>query len=80
LIGAASTRTTTWSGEGSAIGTLASDISSSPLFVISERSSSPVLPSELIVILPVSAVPNWPGVFSGYSGKASLFMPFEITK
>ena len=77
LIGAASTRTKTWSAEGSAIGTLASDISSSPLFLISERSSSPVLPSEVIGILPVSAAPNWPGVFSGYDGNASLIMPRE---
>src|SRR5260370_30824219 len=41
LIGEASTRTTTSSGPGSGTGTLASDISSSPLFLISERSCSP---------------------------------------
>src|ERR1700732_378794 len=38
LIGEASTRTTTSSGPGSGTGTLASDSSSSPLFLISERS------------------------------------------
>jgi hypothetical protein len=27
-----------------------------------------------MTILPVSALPNWPGVFSGYGGKASLIM------
>src|SRR6266481_2719836 len=43
LIGDASTRTTTSSGPGSGVGTLARDISSSPLFLISERSCSPVL-------------------------------------
>jgi hypothetical protein len=43
LIGAASTRTTTSSADGSAIGTATSDISSSPFFLISERSCSPVL-------------------------------------
>src|ERR1700733_10469880 len=75
LIGEASTRTTTSSAEGSAVGTLTSDISSSPLCLISERSCSPVLLSELMVTLPVSAEPNWPGVFSGYGAKASLIMP-----
>src|ERR1700737_1533568 len=48
LIGEASTRTTTSSGPGSGVGTLASDISSSPPFLISERSCSPVLVSVLI--------------------------------
>src|SRR5476649_1394311 len=43
LIGVASTLTTTWSGPGSGTGTLASDSSSSPVFLIRERSSSPVL-------------------------------------
>ena len=41
LIGVASTLTTTWSGPGSGIGTSASDSSSSPLFLIRERSCSP---------------------------------------
>jgi hypothetical protein len=27
-----------------------------------------------MTILPVSALPNWPGVFSGYGGKASLIV------
>ena len=58
--------------EGSVIGTLASDISSSPLFLISERSSSPVLPSELIVTSLFRLEPNWPGVFSRWPGNASL--------
>src|SRR3954471_14206778 len=49
LIGEASTRTRISSGPGSGIGTLASDNSSSPLFLISERSSSPVLLSEAMV-------------------------------
>src|SRR6266699_4523726 len=49
LIGEASTRTTISSSAGSGVGTLASDISSSPLFLISERSCSPVLPSALIL-------------------------------
>ena len=53
LIGEASTRTTTSSGPGSGTGTLASDISSSPLFLISERSCSPVVVSVLIVKLPI---------------------------
>ncbi len=53
LIGEASTRTTTSSADGSGIGTLTSDISSSPLFLIIERSCSPVLLSALITILPV---------------------------
>src|SRR5580692_2271324 len=57
LIGEASTRTTTSSADGSAIGTLTSDISSSPFFLISERSCSPVLLSVLITILPVLAQP-----------------------
>ena len=48
LIGEASTRTTTSSGPGSGVGTLASEISSSPLFLISERSCSPVLVSPII--------------------------------
>src|ERR1700690_2798816 len=48
LIGDASTRTTTSSAEGSGVGTSSSDISSSPLFLISERSCRPVLPSTLI--------------------------------
>src|ERR1700679_50271 len=38
LIGDASTRTTTSSAEGSGVGTSSSDISSSPPFLISERS------------------------------------------
>ena len=38
LIGVASTRTMTTSSAGSGVGTLASEISSSPLFLISERS------------------------------------------
>src|SRR6266436_2685256 len=53
LIGEASTRTTTSSGPGSGVGTSTSDISSSPLFFISERSCSPVLVSALILNLPV---------------------------
>ena len=53
LIGEASTRTTTSSGAGSGVGTLARDISSSPLFLISERSCNPVLVSALIGNLPV---------------------------
>src|SRR6202035_4915883 len=53
LIGEASTRTTTSSGPGSGVGTLTSDISSSPLFLISERSCSPVVVSALIGNLPV---------------------------
>src|SRR5882672_6203791 len=56
LIGEASTRTTTSSGPGSGVGMLARDISSSPLFLISERSCSPVLLSELMRNLPVSAL------------------------
>ena len=51
LIGVASTRTTTSSSAGSGVGTFTSDSSSSPLFLSSERSCSPVLPS-LIAILP----------------------------
>src|SRR5260370_2536572 len=53
LIGDSSTRTTTSSGPGSGVGTLTSDISSSPLLLISERSCSPVLPSALIVKPPL---------------------------
>src|SRR6516225_8995097 len=45
LIGVASTRTTTSSGPGSGVGTFNKDISSSPAFLISERSCSPLLPS-----------------------------------
>src|ERR1700688_1850382 len=45
LIGVASTRTTTSSAPGSGVGMLTSDISSSPLFLISERNCSPVLTS-----------------------------------
>ncbi len=45
LIGVASTRTTTSSGPGSGVGTSTSEISSSPLFLISERSCKPVVPS-----------------------------------
>ena len=41
LIGVASTLTKTWSGPGSGIGTSASDSSSSPLFLIRERSCNP---------------------------------------
>src|SRR5450631_2567304 len=52
LIGEASTRTRTSSGPGSGVGTLKSDISSSPLFLISERSCSPVLVSALMSNLP----------------------------
>src|ERR1700731_3074028 len=48
LIGEASTRTTTSSGPGSGVGTSTRDISSSPLFLISERSCSPVLVSALM--------------------------------
>src|SRR3954471_15766413 len=51
LIGAASTRTTTSSAAGSGVGTSRSEISSSPLFLISERSCRPFLPS-LMSILP----------------------------
>src|ERR1700722_6039767 len=51
LIGAASIRTTTSSADGSRVGTRSSDISSSPLFLISERSSSPVV-SALMLTLP----------------------------
>src|SRR3954451_24786007 len=51
LIGAASTRTTTSSAAGSGGGTSSSEISSSPLFLISERSCRPFLPS-LMSILP----------------------------
>src|SRR3984957_9871328 len=43
LIGLASTRTTTSSAEGSGVGTSSSEISSSPLFLISERSCKPFL-------------------------------------
>src|SRR5476649_124415 len=43
LIGEAWTLTTTWSGPSSGIATLASDSSSWPVFVISERSSRPVV-------------------------------------
>src|ERR1700674_1901670 len=53
LIGEASTRTTTSSGPGSGIGTLTREISSSPLFLISERSCSPDLVSALIERPPV---------------------------
>src|ERR1700674_1655388 len=53
LIGEASVRTTTSSGPGSGTGTLTSDISSSPLFLISERSCSPVLASALMEAPPV---------------------------
>src|SRR5882757_4787466 len=55
LIGVASTRTTTSSSAGSGVGMLASDSSSSPLFLSSERSCSPVLPS-LILISSLPAV------------------------
>src|SRR3984893_1330437 len=47
LIGVASTRTTTSSAPGSGVGMLTSDISSSPLFLTSERNCSPVSPSRL---------------------------------
>src|SRR6201996_3447017 len=43
LIGVASTRTTTSSGLGSGVGTFTSEISSSPLFLISERSCRPLV-------------------------------------
>src|SRR6266852_7218658 len=69
LIGEASTRTTTSSGPGSGVGTLARDISSSPLFLISERSCSPVLLSELMRNLPVSALPNLAGSVLTLAGK-----------
>src|SRR5882757_4032901 len=69
LIGDASTRTTTSSGPGSGVGTLARDISSSPLFLISERSCSPVLLSELMRNLPVSALPNLAGSVLTLAGK-----------
>src|SRR5579872_846134 len=52
LIGVASTRTTTSSGPGSGVGTSCREISSSPLFLISERNCKPVLPS-LIAFLPL---------------------------
>src|ERR1700733_12113723 len=52
LIGDASTRTTTSSAEGSGVGISTSDISSSPLFLINERSCSPLLPSALIASSP----------------------------
>src|SRR5262249_49859400 len=51
LIGVASTRTTTSSSAGSGVGTSTSEISRSPLALISERSCRPVLPS-LISVLP----------------------------
>jgi hypothetical protein len=53
LIGDASTRTTTSSAEGSGVGTSSSDISNSPLFLISERSCRPLLPSALMMSSPV---------------------------
>src|SRR5450759_3437176 len=56
LIGEASTRTTTSSGPGSGIGICTSDSSSSPLFLINERSCSPVLWSTLILNLPFCLV------------------------
>src|SRR6516164_8033953 len=59
LIGVASMRTTTSSAEGSLVGTFTREISSSPLFLISERSCNPLLPSALIVILPAGS--NWAG-------------------
>src|SRR5262249_25449670 len=43
LIGEASARTTTSSGLGSGVGTFRSEISSSPLFLISERSCRPLV-------------------------------------
>src|ERR1700757_839142 len=49
LIGLASTRTTTSSSVGSGVGISTSEISSSPLFLIKERSCSPVAPSEAIL-------------------------------
>src|ERR1700761_3297914 len=45
LIGVASTRTTTSSAFGSGVGTLKSESSSSPLFLIRERSCSPLVAS-----------------------------------
>src|SRR5581483_1338614 len=48
LIGVASTRTTTSSAAGSGVVTFWREISSSPLFLISERSCRPDLPSVLI--------------------------------
>src|SRR5512143_2395672 len=51
LIGVASTRTTTSSSAGSGVGTSTSEISSSPLALISERSCRPLLPS-LMSFLP----------------------------
>src|SRR5246500_1353363 len=53
LIGLASTRTTTSSSAGSGVLISTSEISSSPLFVISERSCSPVAPSEAIIDPPL---------------------------
>src|SRR5215475_14789774 len=48
LIGVASTLITTWSSPGSGTGTLISDSSSSPLFLISERSSRAVSMQSLL--------------------------------
>ncbi len=60
LIGDASTRTTTSSGPGWGVDTLARDISSSPLFLISERSCSPVLSfSKPTLNLPLFVFLNW---------------------
>src|SRR5947207_1959325 len=53
LIGVASTRTTTSSGPGSGVGTFNSEISSSPLFLINERSCRPLLAS-LMMFLSIS--------------------------
>src|SRR6202035_2303269 len=58
LIGEASIRTTTSSADGSRVGTRSSDISSSPFFLISERSSSPVV-SELMLTLPFYVLWIW---------------------
>src|SRR5437763_6029905 len=62
LIGEASTRTTTSSSAGSGVGTLASESSSSPLFLSNERSCSPVLPSFIAV------PPRFVFVISGCAG------------
>src|SRR5579863_9483723 len=51
LIGVASTRTTTSSAVGAGVGTCTRDISSSPLFLINERSCRPDLLSALMTSL-----------------------------
>src|SRR5579883_490125 len=56
LIGLASTRTTTSSAAGSGVGISTSEISSSPLVLINERSCSPVAPSKAILNPPLPVV------------------------